>query len=383
LEALKLFSVGQDEHRVSNFAEAKADYEKAIRIDSNFAAAKGALGVLLFEQFDREEGKRLLSDAIQHVDNLADREKYQISAFYAVAIENDLAKGIELEKLMLALHPDEWGLHNNVGWYSFQLGRGEAAVSEYKEALRLDPYSMISYNRLITVYLHLIGDMDAALDFCRKQIAYDDHVAFAHQNMGSAFLGKGDFATAQQSFQRSLELEPNSTDARYLIGYTYLLQGRYRDAINAFLSIQHYNPAKYQLFYDAGLACEMAADPVCARDNFKRFVAQVSDRIKQNSGDTLLRLELAKGLIRIGRAAEGRAEGRAAMQADPEKHFEIAQFLNADEKTDEALDHLELGAQSGMRDFLSVKIQPDFLTLRNVARFQRLLSAHLNGVNSR
>jgi tetratricopeptide (TPR) repeat protein len=377
LEALKLFSVGHEKHAASNFEEAKTDYENAIRIDPNFMSAKGTLGVLLFEKFDREEGKRLLSEVIQSVDGLTDQERYGISAFYAVAVENDLPKAIQLNKLLLALHPDNWNVYNNIGWYSFQLGKADDAIAAYKEAIRLNPYAMISYNGFAMVYLYLAGDIDAALDLCRKQISYDDTIAFAHENLAWALLGKGDSAAAEQSFQKALKLNEKSTDARYRLGHTYLLERRYREAADMYLSIPHYSPTEYYPYYYAGLACELGKDSACQHENLNRFVAQVSKRIKEKPNEPAFRLDFAKGLIRNGSAAEGQATARAAMQMAKDKHFEIAQLLGVQGKPDEAVSQLELAVQNGFHDYVSLKVHPDLQVLQNGPRFREFLNTHL------
>jgi serine/threonine protein kinase/Tfp pilus assembly protein PilF len=377
LEALKLFSLGREKHLGSKFDEAKTYYENAIRIDPDFMAAKGQLGVLLFEHYDREQGKRLLSETIQSVDGLTDREKYGISAFYAVAVENDLPKAIQLNKLLLALHPDEWNIYNNVGWYSYQLGKGDDAVSAYKEAIRLNPYAMISYNGFVMVYLYLLGVLDAALDLCRKQIAYDDRIAFAHENMGWALLGKGDLAAARQSFQKALEIDESSSDARLRLGHTYLLEGRYRDAAAMYLSIPRYKPNEYYPYYYAGLACEFGKDTVCERANLRKFIGEVNNRIKEKPKDPQYRLALAKAFIRTGSTAEAQVQARTAIQMAPDRHFEIAQLLSAQGKTDEAVAQIELAVQNDFHDYVALKAHPDLQTLQNLPRFRELVNAHL------
>lgn len=74
LQALKQYSLGVESHLLLDFEQARIHYENAIRLDSNFTAAKASLGNLLFEKFDMNEGRKWLDKAIISIDNLTDRK---------------------------------------------------------------------------------------------------------------------------------------------------------------------------------------------------------------------------------------------------------------------------------------------------------------------
>jgi len=93
LDALKQYSIGAEKRTEGlNLEEAKFYFENALKIDPAFTAARTWLGILDFEHFDREEGKRLLSEAVRSADNLTDHEKYGLLAFHARAVEGNLEK---------------------------------------------------------------------------------------------------------------------------------------------------------------------------------------------------------------------------------------------------------------------------------------------------
>ena len=95
LDALKQYSLGFDSHISLDYTSAVSYYRNAIRIDSNFTAAKASLGNILYEKFNKEEGRMWLDEAMKSVDDLTDREKYSILALYAANVEKDLEKSIE------------------------------------------------------------------------------------------------------------------------------------------------------------------------------------------------------------------------------------------------------------------------------------------------
>src|SRR5207247_610997 len=140
LEALKLYSAAIEKHRAGNFDDARTLYEDALRIDPTFTAAKTALGMVNFEVFDREKGKELLAQAVQHGEGLTEKEKYNLLAFHATAVQNDLPKAIGYWKSLLALYPDAGTAHNNLGRVYLRMEHYDDAVTEFKQALRSAPH---------------------------------------------------------------------------------------------------------------------------------------------------------------------------------------------------------------------------------------------------
>ena len=170
LEAQRQDSIAEERALALRWDEAKVYFENALRIDPNFTAARASLGMLHVEQaanglphFDGEEGKRLLSEAVKHVDGLTDREKYGILAFHARAVEKDPGKAIGYLKTLMALYPDDSVSHVSLGRTYLQMGRVPEALAEYKEAIRIDPRFVLAYGNLGGTYLYQMGDVASAL----------------------------------------------------------------------------------------------------------------------------------------------------------------------------------------------------------------------------
>jgi Flp pilus assembly protein TadD len=75
-------------------------------------------------------------------------EKLIISGLYFRAT-GDIEKQMQTLHLRVADYPRESAPHNNLGACESQLGRHESALSEFKEAFRLDPDSMAHYSNLV------------------------------------------------------------------------------------------------------------------------------------------------------------------------------------------------------------------------------------------
>jgi serine/threonine protein kinase/Flp pilus assembly protein TadD len=372
LEALKQFSLAVEKSRAGKFDEARQLYEDALRIDPAFTSAKGALGMVQFELFDREKGKALLAQAVQHVEGLTDKEKYNILAFYTSAVQNDFPKAIDYWKSLLALYPDAGGTHNNIGRVYLRMERYEDAAAEFKEAIRIDPYLMVSYFNLNDIYLFQLGDVASALALCKQQIAYNDRDQGAYYHLGWAYWGKDDLEQARVAFGKALEIGPQLTWNLSGLGHTYRLQGRYSEALQTFLKILQVDAKESAAHYDAGAVCQLMGDVSAARKHFESFREDAEKRVRKNPQNALDYLDLARALTRLGQKKHGWGLGQKAMSIDPSKHFEFSLLLCLHGKKQEALDHLDLAVQKGFRNYLWMKIHPDLQTISSESRFQNL-----------
>ena len=374
LEALKQFSLAVEKSRAGNFDEARTLYQDALRIDPTFTAAKGALGMVNFEIFDREKGKELLAQAVQHVEGLTEKEKYNLLAFHATAVQNDLPKAINYWRSLLALYPDAGGAHNNLGRVYLRMEHYDDAVTEFKEAIRSDPYLMVSYFNLNSLYLFQLGDIASALALCQQQISYNDRDQGAYYHLGWAYLGKGDFDQARAAFEKALEINPRLSWNLSGLGHAYRLLGRNAEALQTFLKILKIDAKDSAAHYDAGVVCQLMGDEPASRKHFESFREDAQKRLKKNSQNALDALDLARAFTQLGWKKQGWALGQKAMAMDPSKHFEFSQLLCLQGKRQEALDRLELAIQRGFGNYIRMKIHPDLQSLYNEPRFQDLLN---------
>jgi Flp pilus assembly protein TadD len=93
-------------------------------------------------------------------------------------------------------------------------GEYNAAVVEYREAIRLKPASAEAHNNLGSALFNL-GDTDGAIMEFQRALLLNKDLAAAHNNMGSALLAKGNAAEAVGYFRRAVQLKPEMTIARF------------------------------------------------------------------------------------------------------------------------------------------------------------------------
>jgi len=406
LEALKQLSLATEKlMRESNFEEARVLYEDALRIDPSFTAAKAALGMLHWDKFDRETGKALLAAAVDHADALTDLEKYSVLAFHAQGVENNLPKALGYWKALLALYPDRSNAHNNLGRVYQQMWRFDDAIAEYRAAIRLDPYLMLSYYSLNSIYLYDLGRVDDAIALCKQQIAHNDQHVWAYDQLGWAYLGKGDLEQARAAFEKALEINPALTRELYRLGHTYRLQRKYREALQTFLKVKEVDPKEIAPHYDAGVVSKLMGDETAARKYFEDFRTDIEKRTRSNPKDASALFDLALVLTRLGDSDRGRSVGQKAMTLPrrsrsatrsvsmtfpaaersektatigPDSYFDLARLLSVQGERQQAVDALETAVEKGYRNYIWMKVHVDLQNLVDEPRFQALLARGLN-----
>jgi len=378
LEALKQYSLAHEFHRNMDFENAATHYENAIRIDSNFTAAKASLGNLLFERFDREKGKEWLDEAIQSIDDLTDREKYGILASYAANIENDLDKSIEYTRMIIELYPDDAIYRNNLGWFFQNQGQYEKAVEEYKAAIRQEPYFMVPYSGILWIYMEKLGNMDSAFIWSKKMISFGPENPWGYFNLGSAYAGLGELEKANEAYVKARDLNPNLFLNQYRLAYTYRMLGMPEKAIEVLKEILQINPNEEPPHYLLGIYYQLIGEEDYALEHYLKFrsIAESWEHEFPDMPDTYIVLGVI--LTRLGEKEAGWDIGKKALEMDSAFHFRHAELLAVQDKKEEALDHLELALENGYRALCWIKLNPDLLVLQDEPRFNELINRYFN-----
>jgi Flp pilus assembly protein TadD len=129
-------------------------FQRAIRLDPNFAMAYAALG-----QSYANLGKDSLAaentrKAYQLRDRVSEREQFYIESHYYDLVTGDLEKERQVYELWAQTYPRDVGTPNNMGVVYAQLGQYDKALVEGLEALRLSP-SALEYANVVGSYLDL------------------------------------------------------------------------------------------------------------------------------------------------------------------------------------------------------------------------------------
>ena len=374
LEALRHYSLGIENHRNGNITEAKMCYENALRIDSTFTAARASLGMIHVENFDRETGIRLLSRAMQSVDDLTDKERLGILAFYSRAVKDNLDEAIDYWKTLIALYPDYSHGYNNLGWHYFQSGKYEEAAGAYRSAINLDPDLMVSYDGLNRIYIYFTGQIKESLWLLKQQLERNPDNYWSYDNLGWVYFGLDSLQQAETIFLNGLELYPNASRLLYRLSYLYSYQNRYSDAIDIFQKTLDLYPEHQWAHFYLGLNYRRSNNEEMAVKHFEHFFSHAKQWVRDAPHNPDNYIALAFALTQLGEKQEGWEAGQKAIEINPDCHFDIAQLLSMQGRTTEALDNLELAIQQGMTNYIWIKVHPFLYNLYDEPGFQELIS---------
>ena len=391
LEALKQYSIAYEHHLNGKFKEAKSLYENALRLDTTFTAAKASLGNLLIEKFDREKGRELLSQALQNVDSLTDKEKYGILALHAVNVENNFEKGIKYTKMRIDLYPDDPIPHNNLGWYYQQLGRFNEAVQEYKTAIRLNRYLLLTYAGVCWVYLEKLGQLDSAFVWSKRMISIDPQNAWGYFYLGSVYVCLDSLEKAQWAYEKAQDINPNILINLYNLAHLYSIQGRYEESIqflekylleiNTSEISSYYNWQKISVHFDLGINYQLLENDIYSKIHFSKYIKIAQKWLEENPDDASVYINLGIALTRLGKKEDGWQMGRKGIEIDSTLHRAIAELLAVQGKKEEALNQLEKAFKKGFRDLVWLKLNPNLRSLINEERYRILINKFINSAS--
>ena len=287
------FRLGRDLQMQSKFAGAIECYERALRIEPNYAAAHSNLGVV-------KQQTGLLAEAIAH---------------YRQALEID---------------PNLAETASNLGSALADAGEIEEAIAEYERALNLKPdcaEALINLGLLREEQ----GDVAEAVRCYEQAIQVNPNCAVAYVNLGIALEEQGEEAGANYdraiaSYERAIAIEPNCFDALQNLAYASIRQGRVADAI---------------AYYDRALALQpdlpqtdiAIGSWLSNQEHSDEALAYCQQAVQELPANAIARCNLAIVLHKQGKIADAIACYQQALSLKPDfpealnnlgKAFEVA-----------------------------------------------------------
>jgi superkiller protein 3 len=104
------------------------------------------------------------------------------------------------------------------------------------EALRLDPDFMEARTDLGAFHAQA-NRPEEALEQYDQALALEPNLALLHSNKAAALVMLGRWEEAEQAARRALQLDPESTDANFMLGITMMKQGKITAETAAHLAI--------------------------------------------------------------------------------------------------------------------------------------------------
>ena len=208
----------------------------------------------------------------------------------------------------------------------------------------------ITENNLGTAFLEK-GQYDQAIAHHQRSIALRPDYAPGHNNLGAALRAAGRLDEAIASYQKALELKPDFASASYNLANAQLEQGKAGDSVESFRRSIEANPNSVEAHNNLGIALANRGDAAGAIAEFRAALA-IDDR------SVHAHRNLGNMLVDAGQRAEGMSHLERAAQlapSEPEAIYDIGTILLQDQSFTAAADRFEA----------ALKIRPDWAEAHN------------------
>ncbi|HMM80464.1 MAG TPA: tetratricopeptide repeat protein [Pyrinomonadaceae bacterium] len=237
------------------------------------------------------------SDRLLHrsTENPEAYEKYLKGRFYqAQNTAGGFDRSLEYYRQAVSLDPNFAEAYAGIAdatvlKYNFGILSAENAVPEARaavnRALQIDPNLPDAYNSLALIQFLYDKDWASAEQSLKKAIDLNPSNADAYHRYGYFLMRLGRFDEALGKYEKALELNPLGALTQSGIGLTYICARRDRDAIGQLEKVTVENPQFSHPVWLLGLAYEAAGEPEKAFEtNLRALKIDGSDELAERLG---------------------------------------------------------------------------------------------------
>jgi tetratricopeptide (TPR) repeat protein/S1-C subfamily serine protease len=290
-----VFVQGFDKEIAGNRQGAIADYDKAIRLNPNYAFAYFNRGNSRYNLEDKKGAIADYDQAIRLNPNFASAYNNRGIARFALG---DKKGAITDYDQAIRLNPNFAFAYSNRGLARSDLGDKKGAIADNDQAIRLNPnYAIAYYNRGNDRYR--LGDKKGAIADYDQAIRLNPNYAKAYSNRGLARSNLGDKKGAIADYDQAIRINPNYADAYYNRGNDRSALGDKKGAIADFDQAIRINPNFADAYSNRGIARSALGDKKGAIADFDQAIRINPNGAKayNNRGGVRLVLGDKKGAI--------------------------------------------------------------------------------------
>ncbi|MDZ8260990.1 tetratricopeptide repeat protein [Nostoc sp. ChiQUE01b] len=312
-DAVAWLNFGNQQWRLSNYEDALAAFDQAIRISPKLYEAWYARGLSLLSQEKYSEALDAFNKAIQ----ASQESKKEFAPAWrgrgqALINLNRYKEALESFEKAIALKPEDLLVYIWQGTVLQTLGRYEDAIIAYDKAIGIKPHPLAYYNRgLVYGYLgrrqqaiadfkkvieispdyadayislgheeYTSGNKNAALDYFNKAIQIAPYYAGGYFNRGIFRYYLEDKQQGINDLGKAIQLDPKNPYFYFRWGGIYYNEGDYQEAIRYYDKALKINPLIGEFYYSRGLANYKIENPKAALENFQQAVRLFTEQGK-------------------------------------------------------------------------------------------------------
>ncbi len=179
--------VYMDQH---NYTRGREEFTRALALAPDYASAQANLGISYYALGKYDSAATALQTALA-IDPALLHANYALGLIYN-AQGREHGKALAALQKVAAADRDDPHVRYYMGQMRAKLNEGEAAIADFKEAIRLDPYNVSAYYGLANLYRRLGREEE-----WKSTLEQFNQLSQAgHQGVSSSYQGQGKYAEA-------------------------------------------------------------------------------------------------------------------------------------------------------------------------------------------
>jgi tetratricopeptide (TPR) repeat protein len=222
--AYEAFQQAQLDRSRFYFKEARVGYAKALELDPNFAMAMLSLA----ELSERQQAITLVRRAQRERERLTPRERFHVDMAVA-SVDGKPEKALQLAHELHAKYPGDQLGAMVLAREALNRGDRDEAIRRYEELLAADPNQSDAYNQ-IGYYYGYHGDYERAIENLEKYRFISRDNANPFDSLGENQAYSGHYNEAIENLNRALAIKADFSPAYQHLGVAYEGLGDYAKA---------------------------------------------------------------------------------------------------------------------------------------------------------
>ncbi len=369
----------QDFYKLENIDSAIAAFQRALKLDPDYAPALAGLGEAYWKKYNfhtREarwvEASRQACEQAVKLDGKLAAGHMCLGAVYAGT--GAFEKAVEELNQALGIEPTNDRAYRDLGNAQEQLRQLDAAEQTYRRAIKLRPHYWGGYTWLGGFYWNQARYPEAAEQFWQVVSLTPDNYR-GYYSLGGIYLAQGRYPEAIAMLERSVALRP-SAEAHSNLGTAYFSLQRYQDAARAYEKAVKLAPADYRMWGNLADAYYWAPE---MRDQapgaYRKAISVGGESLKVNPRSHYLLGNMAYYHAMLNERGPALAYLQQALKlapGDPNLRFKAALVYNQLGETGRALEWLVQALTAGLSPAI-VRDTPNLKNLLGTSRMQELV----------
>jgi tetratricopeptide (TPR) repeat protein len=228
------FLTASESYEAGNYQQAAANYDRAIKLNPQYAEAYNNRGNLRDLHLNNPAGALADYDkaiALRPNSTLTyvNRGGLRAEKF------NDIKGAIADFDKSLSLDDQDYLVYNNRGYLKdAKLNDLRGALLDYNRAITLNPRNVLAYNNRGNMNYHKLNNKEAAIADYNQAIGINAQSPVAYYNRGDLYYFEGNRAAALQDFTMVAQLNPKGWTGLIAKGVMALEQRQAQTALNYF-----------------------------------------------------------------------------------------------------------------------------------------------------